>query len=382
MLPGKLQNKLNTRKAENALRNLEAQKNLIDFSSNDYLGFSKNESIFNAAHHYLKENNLTFNGATGARLLSGNHILYNSLEKQLCEYYNCEAALIFNSGYTTNLGFFSSVPQKDDIIFYDAFIHASIRDGIKMSNAKAYKFKHNNLEDLKNLLFRHSELVSKSQHEVYIVTESVFSMDGDTPDLEALSKISKKNKANLVIDEAHAIGVLGERGLGLTEKIDTFARIITFGKALGCHGAAILSSNNLKQYLINFARPLIYTTALPPHSLATIKYAYNNLDSQNQNEASEIKKLHQNIAFFKSKIKRLKLDHAFIKSNSAIHCCIISGNIKVKAVANYLQKNNFNVKPILSPTVKKGHERLRFCIHSYNTKAEISQVLKLLTTFV
>ena len=377
MLPKKLKNKLDARKTENALRTLGTQSNLIDFSSNDYLGFSKNENIFNAAHHYLKEHNNTLNGATGSRLLSGNHNLYTTVEKQLCKFHNSEAALIFNSGYTTNLGLFSSVPQKDDIIFYDAFIHASIRDGIKMSNAKAYKFEHNNLEDLQKLLSRHSKLVSESQHEIYIVTESVFSMDGDSIDLESLSNVSEKYNCSLIIDEAHAIGLFGKNGRGLANNIKTFARIITFGKALGTHGAAILCSDDLKQYLINFSRPFIYTTALPPHALATIKCAYEALVS-----TLEIEKLKQNISFFKSEIKRLQLENKFINSDSAIHCCVISGNETIKTIAQDLAKENFSVKPILSPTVKKGEERLRFCIHSYNTKAEISQVLNLLTTFV
>ncbi|WP_452224829.1 aminotransferase class I/II-fold pyridoxal phosphate-dependent enzyme [Lacinutrix chionoecetis] len=377
MIPKNLQNKLNKRKTENALRQLGSQNNLVDFSSNDYLGFSKNEAIFKASHQYLLDNNINHNGATGSRLLSGNHDLYSLVEQELCRSYNSDAALIFNSGYNANLGFFSCVPQKGDLIFFDEFSHASIRDGIATSNAKAYKFKHNNLKNLEEMIARHAVLVSQSHHDIYIVTESVFSMDGDTPGLETLSRISKKYKAHLIIDEAHAVGVLGEKGSGLTQHINTFAKIITFGKALGSHGAAILCSNELKQYLINFSRPFIYTTALPPHNLATIKYAYEALQ-----DASEIKKLQQNILFFKSEKIRLQLENKFIPSNSAIHCYIVSGNEKVKRIANHLQANNFNVKPILSPTVKKGEERLRFCIHSYNTKAQITEVLQLLANFV
>jgi 8-amino-7-oxononanoate synthase len=185
----------------------------------------------------------------------------------------------------------------------------------------------------------------------------------------------------LVVDEAHAIGVFGENGYGLIQhqgiQNEVFARIITFGKALGCHGAAILGSKNLRDYLINFARSLIYTTGLPPHSLATIKTCYEILE-----KTESIKELRKNITHFKLRVEALNLKHFFIESNSAIQSCIISGNTKVKEIANQLIEKGFDVKPILSPTVPVGQERLRFCLHSYNTEKEISEILKLLATFV
>ncbi|NNC49017.1 MAG: aminotransferase class I/II-fold pyridoxal phosphate-dependent enzyme [Flaviramulus sp.] len=375
MLPKKLQQKLDERKANNALRILGIHHNLVDFSSNDYLGFSKSESIFNEAHKFLIGHNIKQNGATGSRLLSGNHPLFTIVESMLANFHKSESALIFNSGYDANVGFFSSVPQRGDIILYDEYIHASIRDGISMSNAKAYKFKHNDLESLDEMLIR-------MPHEtVYIVTEAVFSMDGDSPDLKDLSNISKKHNAYLVIDEAHAVGVFGKNGSGLIQDLNlehaVFARIITFGKALGCHGAVILGSEKLKEYLVNYSRSFIYTTALPAHSLATINSAYHEMI-----DTKRIEVLHNNIRFFNTEITKNKLENIFIKSNSAIHCCIISGNINVKSIANKLQEKGFDVKPIISPTVPKGSERLRFCLHSYNSTEEISNVLKLLATFV
>ena len=382
MLPKKLQNKLNSRIQDNALRNLGESNTLVDFSSNDYLGFSKSKTIFDNAHQYLLEHNLTQNGATGSRLLSGNHSLYNTVEQQVSKFHNSESALIFNSGYDANLGFFSCVPQRNDIIIYDEFCHASIRDGIKMSLAKAFKFKHNDLQDLEKELLRFAQ----TNNDIYVVTESVFSMDGDSPDLKTLSTICKKHNINLIIDEAHTIGVFGQNGKGLVNKLQLegsiFARIITFGKALGCHGAAILGSNNLRNYLINFSRPFIYTTALPPHSLATLKISYNELAIQETSEKSQLQKLHKNIIFFKSEIKRLQLQQLFITSDSAIHCCIISGNERVKQISEALKNNDFGVKAILSPTVPIEKERLRFCLHSYNSSTEITKVLQLLATFV
>lgn len=378
--PKRLTEKLQKREADNALRELNSQSQLVDFSSNDYLGFSKSEAIFNQTHNYLVGHNIKHNGATGSRLLSGNHGLYNLVETVLCEFHKAEAALVYNSGYDANVGFFSSVPQRHDIILYDEFIHASIRDGINMSNAQAYKFAHNDLSELDTLLKKHSDSILDSSISIYVITESVFSMDGDSPHLETLAQLCTNYHALLVVDEAHAVGVFGDHGKGLVQQLglerQVFARVITFGKALGAHGAAILGSEKLKSYLVNFSRSLIYTTALPPHSLATINSAYLELIKSDAQ-----RKLHEKINHFKSEIKKHELESFFIKSDSAIHCAVVSGNKSVKQIALQLHKNGFDVKPILSPTVPKGQERLRFCIHSYNFKQEITEVLMVFATF-
>ncbi len=376
--PKSLLEKLEQRQQINALRKLPLAKNLVDFSSNDYLGFAKNEIIFDKTHRFLVTKNLKINGATGSRLLSGNHELYQETEAFIANFHDVEAALIFNSGYDANIGFFGCVPQRNDIILYDELAHASIRDGIKMSNAKSFKFAHNDLEDLERLILKcQTELV-----EVYIVTESVFSMDGDSPDLEKMVEISEKYKCRLVIDEAHALGVFGKNGCGLIQDLQLqdkiFARIMTFGKGLGCHGAAILGCENLKSYLVNFARSFIYTTGLSPHSVATILIAYQEL----QTSSATIEKLRSNISFFNQQKNILSLKPLFVRNKSAIQSAIIPGNLKVKLIAEKLQNAGFDVKPILSPTVPEGQERLRFCIHSYNSEAEIAKVLQLLSEFI
>ena len=397
-LPKKLTIQLKSRKKTNSLRKLKTPSSLVDFSSNDYLGFAKSEAIFKQTHQFLVDKDIKQNGATGSRLLSGNHLLYDDVETFLSEFHQSESATIFNSGYDANIGFFSSIPQRGDIILYDEFIHASIRDGIKLSNAKAFKFLHNDVEDLekkllhfidKNEVFRqaqndrerHSELDSESHQTIYIVTESVFSMDGDSPDLEKMSHIIKKHNAFFIVDEAHAVGVFRE---GLIQKLnlqnEIFARIITFGKAMGCHGAAILGSKQLQQYLVNFARSFIYTTGLSPHSLATILTSYQQLVITSENEKSQKQKLQHNIHHFLKEVKRLNLN--FIPSCSAVHCCIVSGNKNVKSISEKLHQKGFDVKAILSPTVPEGKERLRFCLHSYNSTIEISDVLELMRIFV
>lgn len=387
--PKNLSSKLQIRKQDNAFRMLQSQNNLIDFSSNDYLGFARSEFIFNKTHQLLLDKNIKINGATGSRLISGNHSLYQETESFIAEFHLAESALIFNSGYDANIGFFSSIPQRNDVILYDELCHASIRDGILMSNAKSYKFNHNDFENLelkiKNLDPSNSEQAKQlkiKNTEIYIVTESVFSMDGDTTNFEELIQLSEKYNCHLIVDEAHALGVFGEKGegliqsLGLQDKI--FARIMTFGKGLGCHGAAILGSKDLKDYLINFARSFIYTTGLSPHSVATILTAYHQLET----EKKTIQKLRENIIHFNQKKNLLGIKPLFVRSKSAIQSAIIPGNEKVKSIANQLQEKGFNVKAILSPTVPEGQERLRICLHSYNSVKEISDVLNLLSNFV
>ncbi|KZS39835.1 8-amino-7-oxononanoate synthase [Aquimarina aggregata] len=378
-LPKKLQKKLFDRAQNNALRTLPGSKGWVDFSSNDYLGFASSKDIFNETHKLLEEKKTFRNGATGSRLLSGNHNFYIETEQMLAKFHYADAALIFNSGYDANIGFFSSVPQRGDIIFYDELIHASIRDGLQMGIAKSYKFKHNDIDDLQEKITTLSAKL-ENDNEVYVVTESVFSMDGDSPDLKKLVSFCKNKNYQLVVDEAHALGVFGKNGIGLVQELglehQVFARINTFGKAMGCHGAVILGSKDLKSYLINFSRSFIYTTGLPPHSLATIQTAYKELQ-----DSVEAQKLVENISFFNKKIKETELDSIFIKSNSAIHCCIISGNENVEKVARQIQEKGFDVKPIKSPTVAKGKERLRFCLHSFNSKKEITKVIELLAIF-
>lgn len=376
--PKSLAQKLQQREQNLALRKLPLANHLIDFASNDYLGFAHSEVIFNKTHQLLLDRNIRINGATGSRLLSGNHDLYEETEDFISNFHQSESALIFNSGYDANVGFFSSVPQRNDVILYDELCHASIRDGIQLSNAKAYKFGHNDLEDLESLISK----FKSGENEIYIVTESVFSMDGDCPELQNLVELSEKHHANLIIDEAHALGVFGEKGEGLIQSLQfqdkVFARIMTFGKGLGCHGAAVLGSRELKKYLVNFARSFIYTTGLSPHAVATILVAYQNLGTEDKT----IEKLRNNIIQFNQEKNLLGLKPLFVRSKSAIQSAIIPGNENVKTMAKQLQDKGFDAKAILSPTVPEGQERLRICLHSYNSGKEISEVLQLLSNFV
>tara|TARA_R110001606_G_scaffold69265_4_gene158428 strand:+ start:1555 stop:2712 length:1158 start_codon:yes stop_codon:yes gene_type:complete len=382
-LPKKLLNVLENRKKEDTFRSLNSLDGLIDFLSNDYLGFATNETLFSKTFQLLLTESIASNGSGGSRLLSGNHKLYQKLEPLLAAFYKSNAALVFNSGYDANMGLFSALPQRGDLVFYDEFVHASIREGIRMSNAKAYSFLHNNLSSLEEKINLNAARNENEDFAVYIVSESVFSMDGDSPDLKALAKFSKSNGYNLIVDEAHAVGVLGKNGEGLIAELglenDVFARTVTFGKAFGCHGAAILGSEDLKDYLVNFAKPFIYTTALTPHTLATIITAHEYINELGKESKATLK---EHIEFFKNQLKVHKIDGSFIPSDTPIQGCIVAGSKKVKQVSKKLIDKGFNVKAILSPTVPEGQERLRICLHSFNSKEEIGLLVKLLAGFI
>jgi 8-amino-7-oxononanoate synthase len=372
-LPQKLAEKLLKRRNDNAFREINAQQKGIDFSSNDYLGFSKLKQIHQVSFDLEIENY----GATGSRLLTGNNHLYLETERLIAGFLEMESALIYPSGYMANVGLLSAILQRSDVVLYDELCHASIKDGIRLSFAQSFSYKHNNIEDLQNKLNKIHKEAS-----VYVVTESVFSMDGDIAPLEELVQLFQKNQF-LIVDEAHAVGVLGEKGEGLVSMLNlndkVFAKIVTFGKAFGVHGAAVLGTNELKDYLINFSRPFIYTTGLPYHTLFAIKSACEHL----QSHPEYIRELKQKINSYSEYLTQLQHRNAFSANNSAIQYVKINGNDKTKKIAEQLNANGFDVRPILSPTVKKGEERLRICLHVYNTDVQIFNLLtsidKLLT---
>jgi 8-amino-7-oxononanoate synthase len=353
MFENKLKYKLSERQKNNALRKLSTPSGLVDFCSNDYLGLAQ---IHNSNNHRM--------GSTGSRLISGTTELYLQLEKDIAKYHHTESALIFNSGYDANLGFFSCIPQKEDTVIYDQLCHASIRDGIRLGLARSYAFKHNDASHLE-------EKLNQASGQAFVVVESVYSMDGDIAPLQEISDVCKRHDAKLIVDEAHAFGVFGDEGQGLANNIDTIARIYTFGKALGSHGATIVSNEIVNQYLINFSRPFIYTTALPPHAIERIQWGYQKIK-----HSKERQQLHNNIAYFKSNCD----NNGLIESKSAIQCVVIGGNTQTRKAANYLSENNLDVKPILHPTVAKGQERLRICLHAFNNEEEIHKLCQLINT--
>lgn len=357
-----LEKKLQQRKEQNAFRQLKPANGKIDFCSNDYLGI---------VHHNLLNEKLSpglKTGSTGSRLLAGNYNLIEAAEREIAAFHKADAALIFNSGYDANGGILSSIPQKGDTILYDQLCHASLRDGIRLSFAQSFSFGHNNMDELEKKL-------SAASGNIFIVTESVFSMDGDFCPLQQLIQLSKKYNAHLIIDEAHAIGVIGENGEGLCQheivQQEIFCRVYTFGKACGCHGAAVTGSQQLRDYLINFARSFIYTTALPEHATAAIQAAYNTFPFLKD----ERKHLQQLINYF----QQAKLRFEKLNSQTPVQIVIIPGNDVVKNVALQLQEAGFDIRPILYPTVPAGKERLRIVLHAFNTMQEVEEIIKILS---
>jgi 8-amino-7-oxononanoate synthase len=345
---------LENRKESGSYRSLSLLNDFIDFYSNDYLGLSRKSKVASQKDDRL--------GSSGSRLISGNSIEAENCELFLSEFFHSEAALVFNSGYDANIGLFSSIPQKGDTVIYDALIHASIRDGIRLCHAKSYSFAHNDLFDLEKKL-------KISEGSVFVAVESLYSMDGDICPMEEVIAICTKYNAYLIVDEAHAVGVLGEKGKGLTFNKNVFARIVTFGKGYGFHGAAVLGSKDLKNYLINFARSFIYTTALPVHDYITIQ---NQIE--NSQEGHLRNDLNENITYFRDQLNYKGISDA----HSPIQIIETPGVEKALQLAKRLQENNFAVKAILSPTVPKGQERIRICLHAFNTKDEIEKLAEIL----
>lgn len=352
-----LQKKLDERNRDNALRQLRLMEGKIDFCSNDYLGIVRNKLLRVAEE--LR------NGSTGSRLLAGNYLLIEETEKQIAAFHQSEAALIFNSGYDANVGLLSSIPQRGDTVIYDALSHASIRDGIRLSFAESFSFVHNDLNDLERRL-------KQASKNVFVVTESVFSMDGDFCSLDDLVKLCEQYSAHLIIDEAHATGLVGDTGEGLVQHLQlqekVFCRIHTFGKACGCHGAALVGSRRLRDYLINFARSFIYSTSLPEHAVAAIQKSYQTFPYMDK----ERKRLVDLVRQFQLAL----INYEKLVSQTPIQVVVVPGNEAVKKLAEQLQDNNLDVRPVLYPTVPKGKERLRIALHSFNTKEELQLLIE------
>jgi 8-amino-7-oxononanoate synthase len=361
-----LQEKLDERKANGLLRSLVFYNDKIDFSSNDYLGFAQLQQLKQTTHNTLPS------GSTGSRLITGNPLLAEETEKIIADFHHAEAALIFNSGYCANVGLFSCIANKGDTLITDEFIHASIIDGARLNHANRYKFKHNNIEDLEKKL-------QQASGKKIVAVESIYSMDGDEAPLKEIVTLCKKHEAILIVDEAHAIGVFGDKGEGLVCKYnlqkEVFACIYTFGKALGLHGAVITGSNTLRNYLINHARSFIYTTALPPHTYLELQQAYKLLPTANRKILFEL------IDHYRSVVQKIR-NISFIESSSTIQTIIIGDNKKAKDLANHLVEKGFFAKAILSPTVPIGTERLRICLHSFNTSVQIDALLQEVNTFL
>ncbi len=354
-----MQTRLEGRKRAGLWRSLptEGSPSLIDLTSNDYLGFSRSREILEKAHAMTDRI-----GATGSRLLTGNHPLYRGLEEKISLFHLAESCLIYNTGYMANLGLLAAVGVKEATFLYDLEVHASIYDGMRLSHAKCLPFRHNDLNSLERRL-------KAAKRPIFVLIESIYSISGDIAPVREIAKTCTTWGASLIVDEAHATGVRGPQGEGLCVECgiedQTFARVHTFSKALGVHGAAVVGSKTLKEYLVNFSRPFIYTTALPSCALAMIACAYKKL----QREAKEHQhRLGELIHYFRSKT------HS--SCDGPIQPLYISGVERLKNIASKIRESGLDVRAIVPPTTARGNELLRVVLHSFNQEEEIDKLVE------
>ena len=331
---------------------------LVNLSSNNYLGFADNKKI---TEEFLNEVGDKYSfGSASARLLTGTLPVYKELEDLISQLFRKEKTLLFNSGYHANVGINSCIAGKGDVIFSDKLNHASIIDGMRLSEGKFFRFPHKNMKALEKLLTRER----KNFNNAIIVSESVFSMDGDIADIEKLVELKEKFNCILVLDEAHAFGVFGQNGLGVTEKLGITDKVDiivgTFGKAIGSMGAFATGSQTLVDYLTNKARSFIFSTALPPINIAFSKWIIEN-------------KLPQTLE------KRQKMLSIGQKAGSESHIIpvIIGGNKETVDTCEILFHNGFFTLPIRPPTVPEGTSRLRLSLTTDITEKELFDAISL-----
>lgn len=344
-----LKEMLDLRRNRGELRELVSKPMLVDFTSNDYFGFAKMEAA-------------GLSGSTGSRLLTGNHPFYSKLEEKIAQFHHAETCLIFPSGYSANLGLISALGVKDATFLYDMDVHASLIDGMRLSYARCLPFRHNDLHSLESRLKKVSGLV-------YVLIESVYSISGNLAPLQEMAELCKRYGAHLIVDEAHATGPFG-RGRVSEERIenDVFARIHTFSKALGCYGACIVCSHCTRDFLINYSRPFIYTTALPPAVLQAIDQAHEKLASDGDWHRNRLIAL---ISHFRKKC-------LFLTLPSPIQALYYSDRLALQRDAFRLMQEGLDVRPILYPTTRKRKECLRVVLHSFNSEKEIDKLFEVL----
>jgi 8-amino-7-oxononanoate synthase len=342
-------------------------KQYLDFSSNDYLGFAENKHIIRAHKNNLKT--ITNFGSTGSRLITGDYKLMHTLESKIAQLKQKPKALIFNSGYQANIGIISSIMGQKDAIFADKLVHASIIDGCKLSQAKLFRFSHNNETHLQELLTNHR----KKYNQALIITESVFSMDGDLAPIKELSKIKKEHNCLLMVDEAHATGLFGKNGAGLVNELNCSDQVDiimgTFSKALGGFGAYVASSELIYKYLINTARSFIYSTALP---LPIIAWNIASLEQLKKNHEKLASKVHSNAKLLNNALKKLGLH---TPSKSQIVPIILGTNENTINTAKQLKQHGLWVTPIRYPTVPKNKARIRISINYNHRKKDIENLI-------
>ena len=339
---------------------------MLNMSSNDYLGLASNENLRQSFLQQYGDNFPSFTSSS-SRLLTGNFPVYTDLEQLIAQRFQRESVLLFNSGYHANLGILPALTTTKSLILADNLVHASMIDGIRLSQCEFFRYRHNDYEHLKSLLEKNARKFDRT----FIVTESVFSMDGDVVDLNYLVQLKKQfPNTYLYVDEAHAIGVYGKNGLGIAERANVIADIDllvgTFGKALASMGAYVVCDQILKECLINQMRPLIFSTALPPFNVAWTHCSFERLP-QLSKERTHLEQL--------SAFLRQEVEHRtqIMPSQTCIVPYILGENEATLAKAKALQEQGYYCLPIRPPTVPKGTSRIRLSLTADMTMDEVKQ---------
>ena len=344
---------------------IKNESRLLNLSSNDYLGLAANRSLREEFLQGLTADSF-MPTSSSSRLLTGNFKIYEELETELSQRFGTEAALIFNSGYHANTGILPAVTDTQTLILADKLVHASLIDGIRLSAARCIRYRHNDMKQLQRLL----EENHASYRQIIVVTESIFSMDGDEADLHTLVSLKKRyNNVALYLDEAHAFGVRGSLGLGCAEEnsciTDIDFLVGTFGKAAASAGAYIVCKNVIREYLINRMRPLIFTTALPPVSIAWTLFIVRKLKDMHAQR--------EHLALVSRRLRNALQKKGYpCPSTSHIVPLIIGPSAEAIQVAEELQKNGFYALPVRPPTVPEGTARIRFSLTAAMSETQIN----------
>jgi 8-amino-7-oxononanoate synthase len=340
-------------------------KRYINLSSNDYLGLTSHPEVVSCTKYYLDKYG---SGSGASRLITGSREYHKQLESELSNWLGVESTLLFNSGYQLNSTLLSALADRDSIIYSDRLNHNSIVQGIIASRAVHRRYKHLDYAHLELLLRKDDQKTRK-----IIITESVFSMDGDVADIVSIAALAEEFDAILVVDEAHAVGVMGHEGKGIGHGIDRIdLRIGTFGKAFGSFGAYVAGSSELINYLINFCGGFIYTTALPPAVIGATQCALDLIKTMD----AERQKLQELSYWFRSQLSVRSL-HTF-GSTSHIVPVFIGDEFKTLELSDTLKSHGFWVNAIRPPTVESGTSRLRFTLNVHHTMVDLSGCIEII----
>lgn len=352
---------------KNAVQGVRGDRQLINFSSNDYLGLSKHPALIQMAQDYTQKYGT---GATASRLVTGTYRIHQYLEQQLANACGYEAALLFNSGFQANATILPTLLDSSALVLCDRLVHNSLLHGIRASRARFMRYRHNDLNHLESLLVKGSH---KSYSRMMIVSETVFSMDGDRSDIDALIQLAQSHNAILYLDDAHAFGVIGKAGMGLAaHRAGVDVVINTFGKAFGTFGAFVACTQQLRDYLVNYCPGFIYTTSLPPAVIGAITAALDLVPTLE----SERQYLNQQATNLRRQLQRLNLNTG--DSNSQIIPLILGSEEQTLNLSQWLESQGILAVAIRPPTVAPGTARLRFALSSQHTLEHLNKLIKLI----